>query len=335
MIVIIDGWWGSGKGTLKGLLDGHSKVFVSSVQESIVGGLSNVEDLELIFNEKDVIRLRKAIACKTEYYRIERDSLKNKLLNSSIGSNFIYNIFNMDFYDFEKIFWNLLINQYNWSLDIILELLYKVFSKIWIEYPGNREDFTHYITMDNNYNNTFDFVLLNSSNIKLIWVDRSTEGILATLCSRKPIKGILDTASWSRGLVDYIEDGTINLIEKKRKQIRILEEKYPDRIMIVSFEKLISDLKSTMQNVTFFINLDFEDILLDYTYCGNSFEGSEKFTQQILDTPEKVFSIKELDLIKEAIIKSHIPPKISITRKIINILHIKKILKYLINKLLK
>ena len=65
MIILIDGFWGSGKTTIRYLLDGHSELKVSPSQESIISAFErNKTTCSGIFPETSLIfpRLAEPVA---------------------------------------------------------------------------------------------------------------------------------------------------------------------------------------------------------------------------------------------------------------------------------
>jgi len=76
-----------------------------------------------------------------------------------------------------------------------------------------------------------------------------------------------------KALSSHINRARMDLISAK-----INQENYPDSFMAIRFEDLIRDTKTTMKNVSNFLNIDFEDNMLSpnisgKSYNGNSFEG--------------------------------------------------------------
>ena len=58
MLILIDGFWGSGKTVLRSLLDGHSELKVSPSQESIVSSFERNHKKSKFFNYKDLRLIR-------------------------------------------------------------------------------------------------------------------------------------------------------------------------------------------------------------------------------------------------------------------------------------
>ena len=76
-----------------------------------------------------------------------------------------------------------------------------------------------------------------------------------------------------KALSSHINRARMDLISAK-----INQENYPDSFMAIRFEDLIRDTKTTMKNVSNFLNIDFEESMLSpdisgKSYKGNSFEG--------------------------------------------------------------
>jgi len=70
----------------------------------------------------------------------------------------------------------------------------------------------------------------------------------------------------------------INRARMDLTSAKINQENYPNSFMAIRFEDLVRDTKTTMKNVSNFLNIDFEDNMLSpnisgKSYNGNSFEG--------------------------------------------------------------
>jgi hypothetical protein len=292
---IVDGWWGSGKSTLRGLVDGHPQLFVSPVQDSLVGGLSADKGLSEWLAARDIVLFRKSLWGKTEYSRIERDALQNKLVNTVAGSVAEYRGFAFDFHAFDKAFVSKVLKFDTWTVDSIASALYGTMAEFWTEYPGDRGRFVAAVSMDNNYPNAADLIASSTKATKYMWVDRDSEGILATHARRRPIQGNLGTKDWgSKSVQDFIQDGEVERIERKRQKIAQLAQQHPDKFLVVPFDAMIMDTARIMDQVAAFLGIERLPILDRYTYCGSGFPGSENYVGKVNDSPEKAFQPDDL-----------------------------------------
>lgn len=97
MIVLIDGYWGSGKSVLRGLLDGHPNLFVSPIQDSLPGAFATDNSGIDWLKHKDSEYLRKLLAEKSLYYRIERFAMNQKMQLDFSSKNRTYIEIDIDF----------------------------------------------------------------------------------------------------------------------------------------------------------------------------------------------------------------------------------------------
>ena len=98
MLILIDGFGGSGKTILRSLLDGHNELFVSPSQECLISCFYRNLDKSQFFAYKDISLLREYLA-DSYYYNLEKESLigftESDLKRKKIKFNF---------YEFEN-FW--------------------------------------------------------------------------------------------------------------------------------------------------------------------------------------------------------------------------------------
>ena len=84
-LVLIAGAKASGKGLIRGVLDGHPELFVSPFHELIMQSFSRDGYDQNALKHKDIQYVREILANKSKYYQLERFAL-NKKLNVHIGS---------------------------------------------------------------------------------------------------------------------------------------------------------------------------------------------------------------------------------------------------------
>ena len=120
MLVLLDGFWGSGKSMVKMLLNGHPNIRVSPIQESIVSSFYRNRKLFKYFKYKDVRVIRNILA-DSYYYDLQRLKFKN-----------------FNFYAFEKDLFHSISHLKIWKPNILIILIYKkiiihLFKKIWCQ----------------------------------------------------------------------------------------------------------------------------------------------------------------------------------------------------------
>lgn len=299
-IVLIDGWWGSGKSTLRGLLDGHSHAWVFPVQESFFGGLAADPYLKDWLEHRDVTGFRKNIYAFGDYARIEKEAREKRGLNLPSASQEVWNTFEFDFYKFDQRLVQRIDKLTKWTPDALGHVFYQTA----IESMANKDVRTSQprfaVTLENNRPKTPSFICKHANTVKYIWVDRDTEGILASYKARKAIPGLYETNRWNAfSLKTFVKNGDIDQINRARDRMHSLEQEHPEKIKVVRFENLVFQTASEMEKVRSFLDLPPEEILHRVTYSGSDFPGSSLYLGRINDDPETLFSDQERAFIRK------------------------------------
>ena len=74
MLILVDGFAGSGKTILRSLLDGHDELLVSPSQECLISSFHRNFKKSKFFIYKDISLLRKYLI-DSYYYNLEKESL--------------------------------------------------------------------------------------------------------------------------------------------------------------------------------------------------------------------------------------------------------------------
>ena len=125
MMILIDGFWGSGKTTLRYLLDGHSKLKVSPSQESIISAFERNKDKAKYYSYKDIRLIREFLAT-SYYYNLELESSEGYLDHDINRKTLLF-----DFYEFEKYWINKLRNIDQWDNEKIIDTIYSSVIKFY------------------------------------------------------------------------------------------------------------------------------------------------------------------------------------------------------------
>lgn len=301
MIILIDGYWGSGKTVLVSLLDGHPNLFVSILQDSIPGVFAMDDNDPLWYKYKDTTVLRKLLASKSRYYRIELFSSKGKIHLDVSSDDRIYNIVDIDFYKFDKMVFSNLLKLNCWKPEIICETIYECLYKSWKNYPIKSEKLLGYVTHEDNRPATLLYFIKNFPNGKLLYTIRSPEGIIATLSNRKPIKELYTTESrMNLSAKMLVECGYVQRIMDNNNLAKDLEKKFPDRIKTLKFEDAVENTESTMRSVAAFLNIPYNHSMTVATHLGKEItsKSGKKYVGKINDVPENILDIKDIKLIK-------------------------------------
>ena len=301
MVVIIDGWWGSGKSTLRGLLDGHPNIFVCPIQESVLSALACSRQISRAYEYKDTEALRQILAKHSLYYRIERFANRGTFHSDTSKKSRIYSSFEFDFYKFDKLFFAKLRARKEWNPEVICEDLFSSFHEEWGQYPSRVSERNICVTIENNVKQTPSFLIENFKEAKLLYVIRDPAGILATRAGRQPVTDDYRSNGWERLTVNgLIASGEVERIIAMQKHVINLSRDYPERVLLVNFEELVLSTNSTMDKVAKFLEVRKCDNLNLFTYAGEELLSSsgEKFVGKINDDPSELLSRSELEKIK-------------------------------------
>lgn len=300
MIVLIDGYWGTGKSVLRGLLDGHPNLFVSPIQDSLPGSFAKDKSDKKWLEFKDVEYLRKILAQNSFYYRIERFYFNQKMQLDFSSKDRTYININIDFYLFDKQWMERLNVAKHWTEELICQEIYQSMLDNWDNYPSEKSAVNHFVSMDNNFFGTPEYFLKNFKDAKLLYAIRSVEGIIATRANRRPIKEDYRTLAWETISPDsLIKGGEIFNILKRTRNIRRLKEVYPERVHLVGFNDLILNTDQVMNGVAEFLEIDRSESLKIFSHLGKEITADgKKYVGKIHDQPEDLLTKNQFDSIK-------------------------------------
>lgn len=301
--IVIDGWWGSGKSTLRGMLEGHPEIYASPIQDSIIGGFSSVNDVEKTLTSNDTEAFRKILASHTNYYRIEKYANWGYVLFQPSAAITHQLDFHFDFYGFDhELFRKIKYFEIS-SLNDFIEFHYVLFFKYWKDYQSSGTE-KYFLSMEANQLKTIDFLLDSEIDFKFIYVDRETEGTISTRYSRKPIKGFVTTESYSSYTVDhFIKSGEVYRIIAKRKKLLELQQKHSERFLVVRLEETISNPEAAAKKIAEFLDISYNPILSKFTYLGKQFPGSELYLNKVNDNFNEIFDKNDLSLLRKEIVR--------------------------------
>tara|TARA_Y100000816_G_C26074758_1_gene565632 strand:+ start:668 stop:1606 length:939 start_codon:yes stop_codon:yes gene_type:complete len=277
MLILIDGFWGSGKSMIKILLNGHPDLLVSPVQESIVSSFHNNKNLFKYLKYKDIRIIRKILA-DSFYYDLQR--LKYK--------RFDFNKFDNDlFKSIEKL--------KSWNIKILIELIYKKIS--FHLYKKNKQKI---VFLENNSPKCYAFFIKNFPKSKIIYVKRDIDGIISSLIKRKINKKDSFTDDYKNFNFNY-------LVNKLRipteiifndRVVKTLKSKYPKNIYICEFDNLIFNNKKEMKKISKFLNISFNKQILKAEAFKSNINKSEIGIGKIIHDPKKILSVSQSNFLK-------------------------------------
>jgi hypothetical protein len=253
----------TGKSTLLRLLDGHSNLAVSPVQEYLIGAFTSYDPNENIVDDAnndvfDILQFRRRLA-HTGYYKLE--AVQTGSPRSGVGASRKSSVYRQldgfDFYDFERD-WMSRINDdktFN-SNDVLMKIFHSLFSQ-WDDYRYNEHECKRVIGSGGWTKTNLKYVLESVPNSNIIILQRDPRGIVAT----RGKVGSYDINKLLSGgkIFDYIEFD--NFIEN-------MKAKHKNKIHIVNFRDLIYNAREELQDVVEFLDIPWEEVLKYPTFAG-------------------------------------------------------------------
>jgi len=297
MIILIDGLPASGKATLKGLLDGHSEIFTGYNHDMIADAVCDAED-ENWLAYKDVMYLRSLLST-THYYQLEYFAYKKStVIVMKADQNNHFDI-NLDFYQMDRAFMKSILELPVWTHEIITTAIFRSMIEAG-SYPKNKISIQHFASMGFNRRGICEKFIKAYSDGKILYVIRPLEQIVAVLANRVPI----DDDMWSLVLLEttvkrLVKKGFIKKLQESERQIKIMAERYPDRIRLVQFEDLVLHTDQIMCDVADWLGVSYEEALRRCTLAGKEMltDEGKPFTGEILDRVEEILRPEERALI--------------------------------------
>lgn len=295
MIILIDGFWGSGKTTLRYLLDGHSELKVSPSQESIISSFERNKYNSKFFSYKDVRLIRKFLV-DSYYYNLEHETLG--YFDHDVNRNKLP----FNFYEFEKYWISKLMNIDQWTNEKILNVIYSSIIKFYYNCPEFPLDQKKVIVEDNKFS-CHRFLLKELKDSKIIIIKRAIPDILSSLLSRKVISNNYATEGYKKYNFNYLVRKRYFpiLINNNHKITQNLRKDFPKRVYECDFKDLIYKTKDEMKKISEFLDINFEDILLKPTHFGKdiAFNDGKEILNREKYTAKGTFSDYEINLLQQ------------------------------------
>tara|TARA_B100000900_G_scaffold416215_1_gene450160 strand:- start:41709 stop:42719 length:1011 start_codon:yes stop_codon:yes gene_type:complete len=296
MIILIDGFWGSGKTVLRSLLDGHKELKVSPSQESIISSFYRNKKKSKYLYFKDLRVIREYLV-NSHYYSLEQESLKG-YLDSDITKDKV----KFNFSEFEKFWTERLVKCDVWTNSEVIKIIHNSIIKFFYNLNNYPSDEKKVFIEDNNFN-SHEFFLEEITNSKIIVVKNSASDILASLVNRKTINDDYRTDLYnSYNFNNLVRKYFFPIkIAENNKITKKLKEKFPNRIFECDFKELIYNTKIEMAKISKFLEIKEEEILFSPTHFGQKIKFKDKDT--ILNkekfTGKNTFSTYQNSLIEE------------------------------------
>jgi len=301
MIVVIDGWWGSGKSVMRGLLDGHPNLFVCPVQDSIISAFARDWETRPWMRYRDTEQLRKLLASLSQYYRIERFSFNKKMHLDFSADDRTYIDIDIDFAAFDQAVIETLLATETWTTQIICETIFRTLAEHWGSYPIDPAAVKGYVTAENNRSQTLTKFREMLPDGKLIYCVRSPEGIIATRAHRKPVEEDFRTAANNvQTPLGLIRSGEVRKIVERTATAKQLAATYPEQVLLLTFEQIIEEVEPTMQRVAEFLSVPFVESMTVFSHLGKEVRTGDgkAYVGKVHDVAERMLSRDELRLIE-------------------------------------
>jgi len=267
MLLQIDGWYAGGKGVLWSLLEGHKDVFVCPVHDySFAPFFQHKENEEWL--EKKYSTILRQILSQSEYYKFEK-IYHDRNLPIHLATNISIDIpYKTDFYDFDSRFMKALHSKDKWTLESIVETLYKSFMQLHA--PEVMQEPKYYASMSHAESYPFyTNIPTVFPNMKTVVVKRKIHSIIASRTNRQERPRDLNSKQVFRTPFNKIlKNNEIEKICDYFATCESLQKALPERFKVVAFEDLIHKTELTMRDIAKFLEIDFNDILLKPTRDG-------------------------------------------------------------------
>lgn len=300
MIVSVDGWWGSGKSVLRGLLDGHPKIFSCPIHDVVpMSFIHESFDSEWL-TYRDTEQLRKLLASYGRYFRIERFAANQKFQVDFSAVERAYVPFQLDFYSFDRDVFQALTKLTNWTFNSICETIYGNLA-LHLEQTSTSDPFQIFATMGEPNNRYIELFRKQFPGGKMIYVDRPTANIIATRCGRRAIaEDYRSKFGYSNKFDSLIESGEVEKIETMRTLLNQLQKDYGSIYKVVSFEDLVLRPENTMRELATFLEIEYSEILSKFSFFGRELTcNGKKYIGEELDKVDNLLTKAEIKIIKK------------------------------------
>ena len=300
--IFISGFLGSGKATLLFLLDGHPDILCNVIHDKFVNCLIALEKLCItnIHNHHEKIQSNKSLKNKiivsrrlnkktnisivdlrealhnTGLYNLERYSLVKKYPNFFSGDKREFLNFNFDYEKFEngwktEIFENEKEN-HEYYLEEIYDIFYKNFFKSWKDLNNSSLEKKFFASKLPNNIESIEYVLKENMDAKIVYVDRSTIGLVKTKTLTHLKLHNLSIDKFNENFYVTSKSKFVDKICDEKKRIKELKKKYPDKIFLSSLENIVFNTKKELEDILNFCNLDYNECVNYPSYCFKRIE---------------------------------------------------------------
>lgn len=303
-LLLIDGLPASGKSLIRGMLDGHERVFMSPYHDLLPLAFCNKNINKELFDSKDIEWLRKVIVCNSRYSRIERIA-SQEFFEFEFGAGQFQKInLSFNFAKFEENWKKKILFDDNliWSPHSIVASIYKELEKCLVSTNNNvlSNDFKILGTLGNGEIKNFKNFLKQYESGKIIFVKRNPIQIIAALSSRGNYQSIADSINKNQEILfrHYIEINYLRHIENVYNEIKKISNFYQDRILLINFEDIFKNFNLIKESICEFLKIKKVESLNIFTVNKDLVlqkDGNSLFRSK-LDNPEILLTKKQYQI---------------------------------------
>jgi hypothetical protein len=299
LIILVDGEGGSGKMVLRSLLDGHPELIVSPIHDKIIDGLSDHPASDRWLEHKDTTYLRELLA-RTSYYDLEKYSLAGFMEFELAATEGLIRIPTpLDFAECDGS-WMARLNQLeHWTRPIAVTEILSAVHRCW---KGSRwpDAVRGYVGVGFDNPRARGTFFEHYPDARLLYLSRPVFDIIASRLGRKPIAG--DTRSDTLKTVNaetYVLNGKAARIRARLGAVQSWAERWPEKVMIVPMEELVSEPGLVMTQVATFLGIAFDDVLTRPTVFGHELRSASgaSYIGRVLDRPSALLSAADRRLL--------------------------------------
>ncbi len=188
-------------------------------------------------------------------------------------------------------------NQKTLTVEQLLDAIYGCYDKNWLNKPYHTNDYWFLDTLSNGHV-PIENVINNISNCKILVMDRDPVSLLFANAVR--IHSVYDDGitinNYFRKVL-FNQRTFIKKIRLFRKELASLQRDN-NNLFIVDFNELILNTEKTMKNISSFLGIEFNDILLKPSLCSDVLNNTKyPIIGDINDDPHKFLNQDDLDLL--------------------------------------
>lgn len=294
-ILMISGALTSGKGILASLLEGHPNVFAipqwhDMFADTLLKFSLRLKTLDPNWRGKDdrILYMRKFLS-ETDYPILEQYAIQKQIPFPVSGDDVIQSYFDFDFYKHDRQFFHELYELEDvFNLNKIAQIFYKSFISNWNQCPIKYENVKYFVSASEPGFNKYDDLFSKMPNAKVIYIKRDfMEWFFSNVYRWEKIykaNTFEEKIDWC-----FFEDPRIKGLIYMDKSYKLFAEKYPINFKVINFNDLIENNKEVMQEVTKFLDIPMNEILIYPTFLGQKFENKNiNIVGKVIDNSEKL-----------------------------------------------